>query len=319
MNNSTPGDRGRGRGQGRGRGRGRGRGLGQGGAEFDAIAKERAELRVISHETKALLPGILASAPNRHLKDGFLYRHPIPPRLDQKYCPKHKGTRIQVLDSDTFDAGIQLSNNDKNDENSGTVAVLNMASDMAAGGGWLGGARAQEEALCRRSTLISTLDRSYYPTPPDAVIYSPSVMIFRHSLKDGHGLMDLSKSDTLPIVSVISMAALRRPEVMKGADALMKYANANDRNRSKEKMRTILRLAAWKRHRKIVLGALGCGAFRNPPEEVAECWAEVFAEPEFGGGWWESVAFAVIDETGLGIAGNGNVGIFYRRLHGIEV
>ncbi|ODH12615.1 hypothetical protein ACO22_08088 [Paracoccidioides brasiliensis] len=84
-------------------------------------------------------------------------------------------------------------------------------------------------------------------------------------------------------------------------------------------MRIILRLAAWKRHRKIVLGALRCGAVRNPPEEVASCWAEVFAEPEFRGGWWEKVVFAVIDETGLGREGNGNVGIYFRRLDGIEM
>ncbi|OAX84172.1 hypothetical protein ACJ72_01447 [Emergomyces africanus] len=321
----SPRGRGRGRGHGRGRGRGlgnvRGRGQGIGASEHGA---EREQLRAISYETKALIPSILrASKDCALLKESMLFQRPTaPPRLDQKFCPKFTGTEIQVLEADTFDAGIELLG-DGNSKTSSTavadVAVLNMASDFALGGSWLNGARAQEEALCRRSTLTASLKPAYYPTPSDAVIYSPAVMVFRNSLKDGHGLMDLSDPDTLPVVSVITMAAPRRPSLARGADSLLKFANPNDRSRAKEKMRVILRLAAWKRNRKVVLGALGCGAFRNPAEEVANCWAEVFSEPEFRGGWWEKVVFAVIDDTGLGKYGNGNVGIFFRKLDGIEI
>ncbi|KAL2362414.1 hypothetical protein RJZ56_004680 [Blastomyces dermatitidis] len=226
------------------RGRGRGREI-----VADGRANERAQLRAISHETKAVIP-------------------------DQKWCPKFSGTKIQVLDADTFDAGIRLlsdSNGDNNQSGSPVtdVTVLNMASDFVPGGGWLSGARAQEEALCRRSTLTASLKRYFYPTPSSAVIYSPAVIVFRNNLKDGHGLMDLSDPDTLPLVSVISMAALRRPEVINGANSLMKFANPNDRDRTKEKMRVILRLSAWKRYRKLVLGALGCVApLETPPRRL---------------------------------------------------
>jgi uncharacterized protein (TIGR02452 family) len=149
-------------------------------------------------------------------------------------------------------------------------------------------------------------------------MYSPTVVIFRESLKNGHGLLDLAKPETLPVVSVISIAAVRRPAVTT-VDSAMKYANPSDRNLTKEKMRTVLRLSAWKRHRRLVLGALGCGAFRNPNGEVAECWAEVFAEPEFQGGWWERVVFAVLDDTGGGKRGDGNFGKFFNRLEGMAI
>ncbi|KKZ63147.1 hypothetical protein EMCG_02524 [[Emmonsia] crescens] len=328
--------RGRGHANGRGRGRGlgdvrgwaggHGRGRGRGGGRGIVAGErgdEREQLRAVSYETKALIPSILArSRDSNLLKEGIIYRSPTaPPRLDQKFCPKFTGTTIQVFEADSFDAGIQLLSDSNNQSGStvADVAVLNMASDFALGGSWLNGARAQEEALCRRSTLTASLKQSFYPTPSDAVIYSPAVIVFRNSLKDGHGLMDLSDTDTLPVISVISMAAPRRPGVVRGADSLLKFANPNDRSRAKEKMRIILRLSAWKRHRNVVLGALGCGAFRNPAEEVANCWAEVFSESEFRGGWWEKVVFAVIDETGLGKYGNGNVGIFFRKLDGIEV
>ena len=103
--------------------------------------------------------------------------------------------------------------------------VLNMASDKNPGGGWLGGARAQEEALCRRSTLILTLSREYYPIPSTSAVYSPSVVVFRKGLRnDGHKLYELEKPELFPVVGVISMAALRRPElrevaVISGNDA----------------------------------------------------------------------------------------------------
>ncbi|OJD19923.1 hypothetical protein AJ78_00117 [Emergomyces pasteurianus Ep9510] len=322
----SPRGRGHDDGQGRGRGRGfrdvrgRGRGRGAGASEYNA---EREQLRAISYETKALIPKILSESKNcALLKEGMLFCSPTaPPRLNHKFCPKFTGTKIQVLEADTFDTGIELlrDSSSKTSSTMADVAVLNMASDFALGGSWLNGARAQEEALCRRSTLTASLKPSFYPTPSDAVIYSPAVMVFRNSLKDGHGLMDLSDSNTLPVVSVISMAAPRRPLLVRGVDSLLKFANPNHRNQAKEKMRVILRLSAWKKHRKVVLGALGCGAFRNPAEEVANCWMEVFSEPEFRGGWWEKVVFAVIDDTGLGKHGNGNVGIFFTKLDGIEI
>lgn len=89
------------------------------------------------------------------------------------------------------------------------------------------------------------------------------------------------------------------------------------------KIRLTLRVAAIKGHKKLVLGALGCGAFHNPREKVAECFLRVFEEPEFRGGWWEEVVFAVLDtDTGEGKGGpqgSGNFGVFYRGLNGVVV
>ena len=282
-----------------------------------ADTRLREELRIVSQETKRQLPTILATVPHCP-PDGFLYRPPEPPRLNPKDCPQILAQKIQVLESDTYDAAIMLIQPNTSTANQTPPCVLNMASDRAPGGGWLSGARAQEEALCRRSSLSMTLQRRFYPVPSDAVMYSPTVVIFRKSLRDGHGLLDLAKPETLPVVSVISMAAIRRPAVT-AIDSLMKYANPNDRNLTKEKMRMVLRLSVWKGHRRLVLGALGCGAFRNPNGEVAECWAEVFAEPEFQGGWWERVVFAVLDDTGGGKRGEGNFGTFSSRLEGMSI
>ena len=90
----------------------------------------------------------------------------------------------------------------------------------------------------------------------------------------------------------------------------------------KAKIRGALRIAILKGHTKIVLGALGCGAFGNPPEDVARCFVSVFEEREFQGGWFEDIVFAVLDNAkgkNGGENGQGNYGIFYRALHGMVV
>ena len=62
-----------------------------------------------------------------------------------------------------------------------------------------------------------------------------------------------------------------------------------------------------------MLGAMGCGAFRNPAEDVAACWREVLLEVEFDG-WFEGVVFAVLDKgsagTNAGRGGKGNFDVF---------
>lgn len=282
-------------------------------------AKRRKELSLTAAETKAILPNILDTIPNVPPK-GYLYSPPQPPRLNKQYCPGFSPTRVRVIDDDTFDTATGLARCSQyiTVQDKRPVCVLNMANAYTAGGGWRNGALAQEEALCYRSSLSFTLKLRYYPLPDLGAIYSPYVVIIRQSLKDGHGLLDLSKPEELPVVSAISAAAICDPEIVTGGSH-DNYKNSADRDIMKEKMRVILRVAAVNGHRRLVLGALGCGAFLNPREEVADCWAEVFMEREFGGGWWESVLFAVMDDSGEGKGGNGNFGVFHRKLEGMMV
>ena len=108
-------------------------------------------------------------------------------------------------------------------------------------------------------------------------------------MAQGHKLLDLSKPDELPVVSCVSVAAVRGPAIVRDAGGRERYTHVRDRQAMKEKMRVVLRVAAVRKHRVLVLGALGCGAFGNPRVEVVECWKEVLEEGEFAGGWWESI------------------------------
>ena len=198
---------------------------------------------------------------------------------------------------------------------SNPVAVLNLASERHAGGGWQNGAMAQEEALCYRSSLYLSLHKSYYPLPSLSVLYSPDVLIIRSATSAGHTLYKQPACD-LPVTSVISVAALRHPSLTSDGT---RFAKADQRAETKKKIRVSLRVAASNGHTKLVLGALGCGVFNNPPKEVADCFLEVFRENEFQGGWWEEVVFAVMDNAKGdqgGKDGAGNYGMFHRVLDG---
>lgn len=274
-------------------------------------------LAQIAAETKTLLPNLLATMPKCPPK-GILYNPSDLYCLDPKYCPGLPPTTIRVLNSDSIDAALALSYQTPSHAPSKPVLILNMANAYHSGGGWLHGALAQEEALCYRSSLSFTLKNKFYPLPEAGGVYSPTVVVIRESMAKGHGLLDLAKLDQLPIVSCVSVAAVRGPEVERDVAGRERYRNKRDREVMKEKMRVVLRIAAVRRHRVLVLAALGCGAFRNPRAEVVECWKEVFGEGEFQGGWWEDVVFAVLEE-GARRDGDGNFGVFCRGLDGVMV
>jgi uncharacterized protein (TIGR02452 family) len=197
-----------------------------------------------------------------------------------------------------------------------------MANALRAGGGFKNGALAQEEALCYRSSLFFTLKIAFYPLKDKATIYSPTVLVIRDSLAKGHNFLDVRTPAALPVISVVSSAALYRPNLdsaspKDGSTSGEKvYSRKEDADMMKDKIRSILRTAIKNKHRKIVLGAFGCGAFNNPAKLVASFFKEVFAESEFCGGWFEDVVFGVLDQ---GTSGSHNFKVFENELGGVAV
>ena len=271
---------------------------------------QRKGLKEVAEETLSLLPGLLATRPDVG-KEGFLCKGSDVGALDPTFSPRLPATKIMVVDADTIDAALALS---ASSSASRSVCILNMANAELAGGGFKHGARAQEEALCYRSSLFFTLKPRYYPIPEAGAIYSPKVMVFRESQKDGHDLMDLRDPAALPVVSAVSVAAVCLPSLVTTTGGRKTYRSDKDRKLMMAKMRVILRTACRNRHRNIVLGAFGCGAFANPAEEVAVMWKVVLQEQEFQAGWFEHVLFAVMD-----IPGSNNFRIFRQALEGLKV
>lgn len=298
----------------------------------------RQKLARTAAETRAILPDILRQLPSIHAsRSEKLHLDTFPP-LRAADCPKYhggtSGAKIHISDGDSWNVAIELMNlYQGNPAGNGRdmadrVAVLNMASHKHPGGGWIRGAMAQEEALCYRSSLSLSLPRHYYPWRHLTGVYTPDVVVIRGDHANGHVLLlddpNVQPAD-LPVFSVLSVAAINRPATRMGVPPpagagqpnrrrQLLFADTETRDLTKSKMRMTLRMAGARGHSLLVLGALGCGAFCNPPEEVATCWLEVLQEPEFAGGWWREVWFAVFDTRR-----EGNYEIFDDVLGGVMV
>jgi uncharacterized protein (TIGR02452 family) len=145
------------------------------------------------------------------------------------------------------------------------VAILNFANPAEPGGGFLNGGTAQEEAIARASALYRSIERhtemyefgrnDSNPLYSDYMIYSPDVPYFRDDM--GQLLEDPF------LVSVITAAACNFDET---SDDRLRRAV---RNTMKNRMRKIIQIAAYYRHRILVLGAFGCGVYKNDPMEIA--------------------------------------------------
>ena len=162
--------------------------------------------------------------------------------------------------------------------------ALNFANGLNPGGGFLNGAKAQEEALCRSSALYATLvgDPMYaahakrrLSDSTDWAIYSPDVPVFRTD--DGTALEQPWR------LSFISCAAPYAPVIGQplAGDLLQK------------RIHRILDIAQAYGYSTLVLGAWGCGAFKHYPRRTAGDFRQAF-ENDYCGVFSE-VVFAITD------------------------
>ncbi|GAB2605702.1 TIGR02452 family protein [Streptomyces capparidis] len=173
------------------------------------------------------------------------------------------------------------------------VAVLNFASARNPGGGFRNGAQAQEEYLCRNSALYACLLRcpEFYeahradrdPFYSDRVIHAPGVPVFRG---EDDALLETPfevgfLTSPAPNAGVIAQRAPR--ELGRVPAALERRAGR------------VLEVAARHGYGALVLGAWGCGVFRNDPAQVAAAFAAHLGDGGRFAGRFGTVVFAVLD------------------------
>lgn len=168
--------------------------------------------------------------------------------------------------------------------------TLNFASATHPDGGFLTGARAQEESLCWSSALYACLvDHPLYafhrqrhdPLYTDYALYSPEVPVFRDD--EGRLLDEPYVCSFITSAAVNASALLQRDPDRR---TLIKPAMT-------ERIRKVLTIGAALGHTAIVLGAWGCGAFGNDGHEIAALFKQALLG-EFRG-VYETVVFAMLD------------------------
>lgn len=182
------------------------------------------------------------------------------------------------------------------------TCILNFASSVAPGGGVLTGEQAQEESICRVSTLYFALSDpetagKFYDyhweliragkmnrRNRDDIIYTPGVIAVRD---DANGEAMLAEEDWYEM-DVITCAA---PDLRQLGDAAQFSPTLEElRTLHETRWRCILAAAAKHEADVLILGAFGCGVFANPPELVVEAFNNVLLEFR---NYFETIEFAV--------------------------
>ena len=204
--------------------------------------------------------------------------------------PTYKLTRVEVVNEDCLVVYKRLV---KSGQQPG---LLNMANASSPGGSYRKGDGAQEENLFRRSDYCRSLDvgldnvhkwpseryhcssngqldplsdhNSMYPMDEFGAIYTSGITVFRKPEDTGYSFM----KKPLEGVCSLAIAAYKNPKLE--ANMLAgKYAVG-----TRKKIENIFAIAYHHKHDSLVLSALGCGAFKNPPGHIAQLFLSVIQQ-----------------------------------------
>ena len=213
--------------------------------------------------------------------------------------PQRTG-EVRVSDRRSFEAARFISQ----ERPGARIAVHNFASSVNPGGGVINGSSAQEESLCRCSTLYDSLnqrrmwDAYYLPNrgrgdalATDACIWTPDVIV----CKSDDALPRRLPQDEWFAVDVVTCAAPN----LRGTTSNLLNPDASRTDGvpltrifdiHRQRARHLLSVAAAEGVDALVLGAFGCGAFRNDPYLVANAWHEAVDELR---GYFDLIEFAI--------------------------
>ena len=215
--------------------------------------------------------------------------------------PESKGMECQIVVSKkrSFEAASAYAKAGKK------VAVLNFASSTNPGGGVTRGSSAQEECLCRCSTLYPCLDidmmwQQFYkphreagnPLYNDDCLYTPGVIVFKSDVSFPEKMEERDWYQ----VDVITCAAPNLRDVPGNlmnpcaGDAPADIDAEGLYKLHLQRIERIFRVAIANGAKVLVLGAFGCGAFSNPPTVVAKAFKAVQEKYD---SYFETIEYAV--------------------------
>lgn len=213
-------------------------------------------------------------------------------QADPVGTPRADGVRstIEVTGESSLEASHRLTTTDAT-----PVAVLNFSSARNPGGGYLNGAQAQEEALCRASALYTCVREApaFYdhhrthrdPFYTDRVIHSPAVPVFRD---DRGTLLDTPYTAGFLTSAAPNASVVLRTTPERAPDLPRALATRAER---------VLETATANGYRRLVLGAWGCGVFGNDPTQVATAFRTLLMDGGRFEGTFDHVVFGILDRT----------------------
>lgn len=196
-------------------------------------------------------------------------------------CPANDDTNVLFFGATTDDCVRFVIEN----EISENVYAMNFASDKNPGGGYLNGAQAQEEYNCYvMPELYASISRTKYPLEPGTVLITPGIRIMRDN--ENYKLLP---EDQMLRVGIVSAAAQNlspqgKDQVITAYDDILTKMTLGNVFCSVKRSDPLTDT--------LILGAWGCGVFRNDPYMIANEFKDAIKKY---GGYYKNIIFAIPD------------------------
>ncbi len=175
------------------------------------------------------------------------------------------------------------------------VLCLNFASARNPGGGFLNGSMAQEESLAISSglypCLLTQMEVYEYNRKrktclySDHMIYSPKVPVFRD---DRYHLLEESYNLSILTSAAVNAGVVERNQAHEAPNIEPTMISRTEK---------VLTVAYQNNYEVLILGAWGCGVFRNDPKDVARYFGDLLLKGGIFEGRFKKVVFAVLDNS----------------------
>jgi len=233
---------------------------------------------------------VIADAVVSAVRGTILY---LPEQVVDQGPPPNGRALVEVTEESTLAAARRLAGSAPD-----PVACFNFASARKPGGGYRSGAAAQEESLARSSALAASLAAApefyaFHNANRDArysdrVIYSPGIPVFRD---DAGALLSRPYRVAFLTAAAPNVSAITDPAQLAEIPAILHRRAAK-----------VLAVARRHGHRRLVLGAWGCGVFGNDPSTVAGSFAGLLRTGGPFAGMFTHIVFAILDHDGTTVA-----------------
>jgi uncharacterized protein (TIGR02452 family) len=198
---------------------------------------------------------------------------------------KFRVKQLRVVNESCLDTAYDLVVNRK----LSSVSMLNFASAYHAGGNFIGGAMAQEEAIAYASTMYPTLTahNDFYKDNKDFnnylftenMIYSPNVLFFKdknHMVLDNYYKVDICTSPACNLSRINSISEKAKvPQIMD------------------KRINNVLRVMSENNTKNLILGAFGCGVFKNNPITIANIFNKHLTSDDPDAYEFDEVVFSI--------------------------
>jgi len=160
--------------------------------------------------------------------------------------------------------------------------VVNPADDGFPGGNLEGGSGAAEESLFRRSNYFRSLTMHFYPIKQTEAVYSPQITVYKQH-ENSNARCQAYDLDFL------ACPGLRFPKVDANG-----HLQPEDIDILEKKMELVLQVAQKNNHHVIIMSAIGCGAWKSPPSDVAATFKRILDKHD---GVCKGIIFAIKKNT----------------------